>query len=749
MGQQVTKQIIVSDIERRRLQGHIDEQVRAAKDNHETKCERFRRYYRMWRGLIQTKGNRKDGAPFQYPMLKWIVFGQWARVMQALLGDDKEIIARPSGPIEQGKAKKVGAYMTWRFFDYMEATIALSTWVFRALIFGRAHAEIIYEMETYWERGNIDEVDMEQLEENRAGDMALEYIDNKDGTVDYECLVYDGPRIRPLWPSQLIVPAQDSVVDDEDFEWKCRRDRVTPEQLLVEERRGRAYGVKDNWNKITASANERQERDYLWDQEQNDRDEAEGVQHASLMGNRDSLERWRWYGKWRFLKGKADGSKTNLDRREDYEREVVVTYLPDVQLIIGIEDLRAKYPRMRKRDPILSLSSVKDGSYWSPGLGELVEDLQNEASVNYAVFRKAGMLSIGPILFFKPSSGFDPDTFEYKPGQAIPSEDPEGVRAIEMKANLEYPQFMQQVLKALAELVTGVSDQTLGRVSDRPNAPQTASGQAMLIQEGNTRVSLDMNMLREDIGKAINYVWQLDREYAPPEVFFQVTGDDAPFDVNHGFGKMTAEERNHPFSFSVKFATSFWSREAKKQALIQIYGLSMQNPIVQTNPRALWTLLNRIWEAYGEMDFKDIIPEPPSPEVPKTPKQEWALMLKGDEVEVNPMDEDDVHLIDHRRRLQACMDQTPERRDRAMEAGVVEHIMMHERQKRQKMLLQKVAALAIQQMQAQGVLPPGGPGGMMQPSPMGDGLNPAAPPVPAAPGPEAPVGPADQGLVQQ
>ncbi len=743
MGKSASEHISVSEQERRRIASFIEEQVRAARDNHEQRCERFRRYYRMWRGLIQTRGNRNDGKPFQYPMLKWIVFGQWARVMQALLGDDKEVIAKAASPMEDKQTRKTGAYMTWRFFEYMEATITLSTWVFRALIFGRGHAEILYEMETYWERATAEEMTEEkwtELEENKLGEMALQYIENKDGSVDYECLSYDGPRMRGLWPSQLILPAQDNVVSDDDFEWKCRRDRVTPEQLLVEERRGRAVGITDNWNKITANAEERMERDYLWDNEQLDRDEAEGVMHASLMGNRDSLERWRWYGKWRFLKGKSEGGRNNLEKREMYEKEIVVTYLPDCQLVIGIEDLRAKYPRMKKRDPIVSLGGVKDGSYWTPGLGELVEELQNEASVNYSVFRKAGMLSVGPILFFKPSSGFDPDTFEYKPGQAIPSEDPSGVKTIEMKADLAFPTMLEQILKSLAELTTGVSDQTLGRVSDRPNAPQTASGQAMLIQEGNTRVSLDMNMLREDIGRALNYVWQLDREYSSPEVYFQVTGDDAPFDVNHGFGKMTSEERNHPYTFSMKFATSFWSREAKKQALIQIYGLSMQNPIVATNPRALWVLLNRIWEAYGEPDFKDIIPEPPNPEVPKTAKQEWALMLKGDLVDVSPLDQDDIHLIDHRRRLAQAIQQPSERRDRAFEAGVLQHIIQHEHQKRQKVLLQAVANLAVQQMQQSGMLPQGD---MMQPAPLPDGLNPAA--APPAPGPGMAIAPAEGG----
>jgi hypothetical protein len=58
------------------------------------------------------------------------------------------------------------------------------------------------------------------------------------------------------------------------------------------------------------------------------------------------------------------------------------------------------------------------------------------------------------------------------------------------------------------------------------------------------------------------------------------------------------------------------------------------------------------------------------------------------------------------------------------------------------MLLQAVAGMAVQQMQKTGMLPPGGPGGMMQPSPLPDGLNPAA--TPAVGGPQA-IAPAEGG----
>lgn len=717
--QQTFKQIQVTDLEKGRLKDRLWHDFLAARSDHDNRINRFRRYYRMWRGLNQTRGTEQDGADFQMPMIKWVVFGQLAKYIAALVGEDAEVIAKPTSPSEENDSVLAGHYMSWRVFEYMEALSALVAWIFRGVLFGCAFAEIIYEQEYYWER------------------------DEETGR-DSEKLAYDGPRIRALWPSELIVPAQDNIENPDDYEWIIRRQRITPQELLDGEAKGKYQGVTDNWNAIMSQASQRQERDYWWDDERIDSDEAEGVDHTNTLGNRDSVEIWHWYGKWRLPKGARDTKPENIKFRTINQSELKVSYLPKAGIIVSILDRRDIYPRMRKRTPFIRIATVKDGSAWPPGCGELLEDLQNEATINHALFRKAGMLSVGPVLFYKPSSGFDPATFEYRPGQAVPTEDPNGVKVVSMNANLEFCETMQQTLKGIGELVTGITDQTLGRSSDRPNAPQTAAGQAMLLNEGNVRASLDMTMLRDDLSKMLNYIWLLDREYADTQVYFRVTGDDPKgYDVRNGFGTMTAEQREHSYAFDMKFATNLWSKEARKQQMLQLYGLSMQNPLIATNPRALWVLLNRIWKAFGEDDFRDIIPEPPETDRPKSPKEEWSLLMDGEMVNVNPLDDDQSHIIDHRRRLEEQINELPERQDPKLQHMGWAHIVQHEQQMKQKQVLQALAARAIQglaqqaqtlPLQQPGQVPPGG----FAPPP----VNPA--PEPPAVGPSGPIQPVMQ-----
>ena len=122
--------------------------------------------------------------------------------------------------------------------------------------------------------------------------------------------------------------------------------------------------------------------------------------------------------------------------------------------------------------------------------------------------------------------------------------------------------------------------------------------------------------------------------------------------------------------------------------------------------------------------------------------------MKGEIVHVSSVDDDDQHMIDHRRRLAGEMEEPEERQDKQLQLIMKAHIVEHERQKLQKMMLERLAARAMQAMVAQGIpaaAPPGinppiqGPNGE-QGGPQGsNGV--AAPPLAPAPEPALPTGP--------
>jgi hypothetical protein len=139
-----------------------------------------------------------------------------------------------------------------------------------------------------------------------------------------------------------------------------------------------------------------------------------------------------------------------------------------------------------------------------------------------------------------------------------------------------------------------------------------------------------------------------------------------------------------------------WSREAEKERQMQLYQVDMMNPLIQQDPRALWQITSRLHRAFGDSQFEQLVPEPPDQGQGMNPKEEWGEILDGEDVHVHPMDNDDLHLMDHYKRvMQAREDQQLDARtDRLIEA----HIIEHQQQKRQKMLMQALTSMLVKGM---------------------------------------------------
>ena len=647
----------LSKSEREKLAVRIDTDFTGSVSDHQRRMQRFVRYYERIRNIPDPDAPVDGSSTFSVPMMQWQVFGKWADTMQQILGDDAEIVAEPIGPIDQRLQHKVGRYMTWRLFRAMKIARELAIWAFRAIVFGRAHAY-------------------------RPWVLEKRTLPNGEQQV-----LYDGPKLEALWPDDIIVPAED-VRSIQEFSFVIRKFRARPQDLLDGERDGVYEGIAENFERIVQQAQVKR-RDATADSDQlhRSKDAAESVTFESSLTYGDALPVYEWFGRWRLPK-RLSRSPDLLDMkaRELDETDLRVYYLPDLNLVIGVEKLEVLYPMMKNRRPFAECALIHDGSYWSPGFGELLESIEDEATSNHRLFTNAGEISVGPLIVYRPASGFDPETFEYKPWQAVPSEDPAGVNVISPRADLNYPIAKEQVIKGYAEMVTGISDMTLGKSIDRPNAPRTATGQLALLERGNVRAFLDVMFLREDLRMLVNDIWDLELQFSPPEVFFRVTEEEAKglFDVVRGGAVLKQEERANVFDFDIKFATSVWSREAAKERQLQLYQLDLANPLIQQDPRALWMITQQVHKAMGDDNFSDIVPEPPDLDAPKNPKQEWVMARQGEDIKVNMADNDDAHLEDHLLRVQEAEKSGED--PKAVNRMIV-HIAEHQKQKRKKLML--------------------------------------------------------------
>src|SRR5579872_188817 len=581
-------QIRLPESEKAKLIARIEQDFIDDKATHQIWNKRCAEWMKRWEARISAPAAGDEDKPNHVvPLIQWQCFNKVARDVQALLGDEATITARPTGASDARKVHKIGCYMTSRIFDQMEIINPLAIFEFRRVLFGHS---VAYRP---WYKREFDTI--------------------SNGKRKRVC-DYEGPGFFPLEPDDLMVPPERGVTSIQKFAHVIRRVRYTVDELQHGD--GTLFqGTSDpefvqqliNWAKMGDISN-----DYTMvgmDQVRTEREKSEGVSYDYYTLGRRAIWVWEWYGAWRPLKKyKRDAEVDDLEKRLPYEADWVVRYIPGLRKIVGVQDLLELYPKMRKRRPFVESTLIKDGTYRPKGFGALLQDIEDDMTSNSRLFQAAGELSVWPVIFFKPGAGFNQKTFKYEPGVAIPTEDPAGVNVVKITPNLEFCSARQNDLLSIGERVTGITDQSMGRTQSQPNAPRTATGQLALIEEGNIRAYLDSTVLREDFEKIITDIWDLDCDLAPrtePGIFFRVTEQQSNglFDVRQGGSYMTAKEFGGRYDFRLKFAVSVFARQQKKQELLAFYQIAMQNPMVAMNPKAMWSLTNRLAIEFGINDF--------------------------------------------------------------------------------------------------------------------------------------------------
>jgi hypothetical protein len=656
------------------LAQQIEQCYVTAQQDHRHRIDRFVHYYRMWRNRVATEEPKDDESPIsslRIPVLQWHAFGRVAKIIEGLFGEDARIRAAAIGPSDEKAQKKAEAYINWRFFSSMRAMTPLAVMIFRMVVFGRSFAYSPWRQETFVR------------------------IDQATGRRE-RVVSYEGPGLEPLFPDDFIVPAED-VESVQQFSWTIQKLWLTPQQLLDGERAGKYFGITENFEQILNYATGRRQRDYDGDEMKREKDQADGVTMDYAQSSTGKLLVYRWCGRRRLPKGNAEHvAENDFSRREMDESELLVHLLVDMKQVIGVEDLVELYPLAANRRPYVEMSLTKDGSYWCPGFGELLENLEEELTVNSQLMSEGGMYTVGPLIFYRPGSGMKPETFRYRPFEMVPTDQPNEVNVVRFQSDLSYCITREQQLSVLAERVTGESEYSQGRSAISPNQPRTATGQMAMMEAGNIRVAMDLRFVREDLKAILKHIWELDQQFAPPNLFFRVTEAEAAglFDTKRGGAEMTPEEFNGSYDFDIQFATSIWQRDAQAQKELQLYGLDMQNPLILQNPRALWKITNKVHAALGDRNFASLVPEPPDTGETINPKEEWALMLQGEEVDPRPADNDDFHIITHLKHIE--MERASQHPDEAAIREGIAHVAKHHAQKRQKMLMQALTQQIVQ-----------------------------------------------------
>ncbi len=423
-----------------------------------------------------------------------------------------------------------------------------------------------------------------------------------------------------------------------------------------------------------------------------------------------------------------DGTFRDTDGhlKQMLETDLIVRFVPRMNLIVGIQDASEVYPDSPIKRPIMEMALCNDGQYYSMGLIELSEEIEHEMTVlcNRAI--QATEMTIGPPIFYDPSLGESAITRKYEPFDAIPTTNPQGVNQLKITPNVEVLPMMWNLFQSLYERLTGLTDLSMGRGMDQPNAPRTLGGQRLVMGAGDVRLALDMRMLSEDLKPLLSWIWDCCRMFGSEEEFYRVTegssmGNFEPTELNGQFARLGAKERNASYDFSLEFADDMQVREGKKQEWLALLPLLLSFPLVQMDPVLQYRLLAAALEAFGKQ-MADYAPEPPPISQPLRPDVEWTMILEGQDVFINPMDDDALHLKDHEMRVMAMSTVRSEDRDEDAMLKMWDHMQEHLAQQQMKAVAQAVTATMGQMSNAAQIGQAGGhqdPMGMLMQSMQG------------------------------
>ncbi len=440
--------------------------------------------------------------------------------------------------------------------------------------------------------------------------------------------------------------------------------------------------------------------------------EGEGDEYAQMGGEAEELSEAG------STTGQTFGDGTFIDtdgqRKSMVESDLIIRFVPRLSELVGGQDASEVYPDTPNKRPILECSLLNDGQYWGMGLIELSQEIEKEMTilVNRAI--QAAEMSMGPPIFAEPNVGENIGNRKYEAFDVVWVANAAGVKQLDIRPNLEPFNMLWQMFSTVHEMLTGITAGVMGRSQDQPNAPRTLGGQRLQAGSADIRLALDMRMLSESLKEFLTWVWDLWRMFGSEEQFFRVAEGDAQGlfehgEVEGGFAKLGAKEREGNYDFTLDFADDLQVREGKKQEMIALAGAVAAFPLVQTNMVVQYRMLVDMFDAFG-LDFTKYSPEPPPPFLPLLPEEEWNKALQGEEISVHPNDDDQAHIDAHESRLLAMYSGNPEDRDHDAMGKMITHIQQHQEQMLMKQQMQELVSGITGMMQAAQGVTPGQPG---------------------------------------
>lgn len=714
------------------------------------------RWIRAYQGKVEQKNTPWDGASnLHVPVTATVVDAIHPREMAAVFRPKPIVNFKPQEPGDREKARRRERFLDWatredvNIFPVMDRTLLAKeinglqflkiTWELKI-----RHLRDRHEFPKDWPLDQVFaklmDTDIQlieaitRVEDSTAVDAIIKdrgkvTIDVEDSPrkmivyTEREEIVRDAPRID-LIDAEDVVVNSDAGFDLQEADHLTHRYWLTLDKIKREVQKGTFVATSaelDDIEKILRTDIQPSAGDNTIDVKQA-REDVTGAGTTFRLGDPERVELIDAYMPY--------------DVNDDgYDEDILVTIVKErPSIVLRVVRLEDVYRHGMRPFVAFHMFPVA-GSFWSIGVPQILDGLQQEINTIHNQRVDAGTISNTPWGWYVPSAGFNPERIPVEPGFMTPVDD---INAVKMHQPANYTAWGFQEERLLWDLVerrTKVSDLTLGRVGDTQGAARTATGVQALSNQQATGFDIFIRRTQESFRQLLHQLLGLYAQYMPPGKELRVLGNLSDPDI-----VVTREDLVEEMDMEFTGNALSTDREVERNTST-LFAQTVFNPQVQTflgqigviSPQGVAEWYRHLFTVFDVPNRDRIIKMPEAPVL--VPPDEVVSRLLGGERLIPKPGENHGEVM---QKIQALL-QKPDSAYLPTETRMLLEEQMSVRQAAQQQEAYMAMMAQAQQMQQQAQQPPmsgpppGPPGGAPQPGPPGPPMTPPTAP-PMAPG---------------